>query len=294
MIKQIGWIGTGILGTEIVKVLLKNGVNVSVYNRTKEKAYSLMKYGAKIEGSILDLFLQFKVVFCCLGSQEAFDSLINNSELNKINRDLILVDISTISPKDSINNAKKLGLLNIKYIESPVSGGKEGAINGIMTAICSGDSVSFGYISNILNYFCTNIHYVGKHGNAQKLKIINNLAESINLICASEVILLGLKLGFDISTLKAVLTTARGRSVYMDLLLERLFNKITDVAVTLDVRTKDLSLAQELLNDTNLETQLSSVVIELFKKTKEIYGPSEDQSKCFDIIQSILEKKKVN
>ena len=60
-------------------------------------------------------------------------------------------------PEEFINNAKKLGLLNIKYIESPVSGGKEGAINGIMTAICSGDSVSFGYISNILNYFCTNI-----------------------------------------------------------------------------------------------------------------------------------------
>jgi 3-hydroxyisobutyrate dehydrogenase-like beta-hydroxyacid dehydrogenase len=288
--EKIGWIGTGILGTEIVKTLLRKGINVSIYNRTKEKADNLVQYGAKIEDNLLDLFSKSTIIFSCLGSQDAFRSLIelNINVLNKRKKKKILIDISTISPQDAISNAVSLKLINVNYIESPVSGGKEGANQGIMTAICSGNIKFFVLIKNLLSYFCSNIHYVGEHGNAQKLKIINNLAESINLLCASEVILLGLKLGFDVGILKDILTTARGRSTYMDLLLERLYNQTDDIAVTLDVRTKDLALAKALLEQVELKANLSNIAIELFEKTKKIYGLSEDQSKCFDAIQSLV------
>lgn len=285
---NLGWIGTGILGRAIIKELLGSGINVIIYNRTVNKTNELINCGATLANNIDDLFLKSNIIFTCLGNSEAFNNLILSriKKLNINNEKKTIIDLGTISPESAIDNARLLRSCMMNYIECPVSGGPEGAANRTMTAICAGDKDIFSENHQILRIFCTNIHYVGEHGNAQKLKIINNLAESINLLCASEVILLGTKLGFKISTLRDILTTARGKSTYMDLLLERLYQNINEPTVTLDIRTKDLALAESLLNKNNFNSTLSFSTIKTFKKVKTIYGPLEDQSKCYDLLRN--------
>ncbi|PJD91618.1 MAG: hypothetical protein CK424_06215 [Legionella sp.] len=283
----IGWIGTGILGSAIVEQLLSKHFQVKIYNRTKNKCKPLVDQGAIQADSILDI-LHCETIFVCLGNEDAFQELIlaNAPYLDVTQKKITLIDLSTTSPDFAIDVSKRLQAFNISYLESPVSGGQEGAKNGTMTAICAGDLDVFGQAVILLKHFCSSVHYVGNNGDAQKLKIINNLAESINLHGASEVVSLGLKLGFDIDTLRAVLTTARGKSAYMDILLNRLAENIEHVAVTLDVRTKDLFLAHALLKQTELDLVLSKMTIDLFEATKKVFGAQADQTECFHHIQN--------
>lgn len=295
---NVGWIGTGILGSAIVKRLLACEINTFIYNRTHRKANLLKKNGACVCNSVSEVFKKCQVVFLCVTGSKAFDDLIlvNLPELkNKNKSKKILIDVSTVNPDFSKSTSNILKKHGVAYFDCPVSGGVKGALSGKMTAICSGNKNIFLKIHQIISFFCDNIEYVGSIGKAQELKIINNLAESINLVCASEVILLALSLGHNIKNIKKVLSKARGRSAYMDLLLEKLTTKNTKVDVTLEVRMKDLLLANDLIKKNLSKLKLSSLVLNIFKKTIKHSDLYSDQTKCFDYIEKQhAQKKKCN
>lgn len=293
---NVGWIGAGILGSAIVKRLQARGINTFIYNRTHKKANLLKKNGAYACNSVSEVFKKCRFIFLCVTGSKAFDDLIlvnlsklkNNGENKKI-----LIDVSTVSPDFSKYASNTLRKHGISYFDCPVSGGVEGALSGKMTAICSGNKNIFLKIRWIISSFCENIEYVGSIGKAQELKIVNNLAESINLVCASEVILLALSLGHNINSIKRVLSKARGRSAYMDLLLEKLTTKDTRVDVTLEVRMKDLLLANGLMKKNLSRLKLLSLVLNIFRETIKYSDLHSDQTKCFDFIErQHVQKKK--
>lgn len=283
---KIGFIGTGILGSAIVKKLLSHGLYVNVYNRSSHKAEALSQFGANVCFSISKLLHDSQVIFFCLSNEDATYQILKSDFSQDKSSGKTIIDLCTASTDYAKEVAFKLKFMGAGYIECPVSGGVVGAMNGTLTAICAGDRVIFDAHKYILKYFCKHIHYTGCYGNAQQLKIINNLAESINMLCAAEVITIARNLGFNIDIIRDVLTTARGKSDYMTILLDNIYSHDKNVAVTLDVRLKDLKLAMNLIQDTGINPVFSECANTLFTETLNIYGKSEDQSKCLEIVKN--------
>jgi 3-hydroxyisobutyrate dehydrogenase-like beta-hydroxyacid dehydrogenase len=284
---QIGLIGAGNIGFPIAKVFLKKGNGLSVFNRTKEKLIPLVKDGAQECKDVAGLFQSCTVVLICLSDYAAIMSTIPFDTLRKSgkrNKNQIVINISTIAPEESKLLAAEFAQCEINYLEAPVSGGPLKATDGLLGTIVSGNKPLFEEYKELFNVYCRDIFYAGPLGNALTLKIVNNLMETINLIGASEALVILERAGIDAASAHPVLSKMRGHSVYMDLLFERRIKNDQRVYATSKLRLKDLYLAGELIDKYFVDAQLGNYCIEHFQNVIEISGADVDQTTCYNVI----------
>jgi 3-hydroxyisobutyrate dehydrogenase-like beta-hydroxyacid dehydrogenase len=264
--ERIGWIGTGILGTAIVKRLLTQNIAVTVFNRTEEKTRVLVENGAKLASSPRAVAEECSTIFLCLVGHEA--------------KDLCIIDTSTISPAFARSLAERLLQFGLDYLEAPVSGGPENARLGKLACILAGSQVQVQKHQELMATFTSSLHYVGLSGNAQTIKVLNYLAEIINLLGAAEVLSIGLRAGVDLDTLHSVLPTMRGYSTYMGVLLDQLINPRDEVSFAVARRLKDLKLAHQVASDNAVAIPMGALAEQLFTLVLAQEGPLADQTAC--------------
>ncbi|BET95595.1 NAD(P)-dependent oxidoreductase [Xenorhabdus taiwanensis] len=290
---NIGFIGLGRMGQAICLRLLSHDITLRVYNRTPEKAINLLDKGAVWCNSPAELGAVCNIIFLCLSGEQVTETLLTDSKsslLYHCHPGCMIIDTSTISPESAAYNAHLAEAKGHIYISCPVSGGVEGANKGTLAAIVAVQPKVRAVIEPVISKFADKITWLTNHSDAQKLKIINNLAESINLLGAFEVLNIGLAHGIALDELHSVLTTCRGRSAYMDVALSFLTNSLKPSDVSLAVRCKDLCLASSLA-DTSKHYPISNTAIGLFHRVWEKYGDEQDQCEYFNFIN---EEKKLN
>lgn len=283
---KVGWIGAGSMGNAIVSKLLADGILVHIYNRTKANAEILVDKGALWADSPKEIALECKFIFLCLGSAEATDDVMWNLEdclSRQLDASHVVIDLSTTSPEQAICLASRLKKDTMaEYLECPVSGGVEGALSGSLAAIVAGSIDAFERCRNILNIFIKTVTFVEHRGRAQQLKILNNLAESINLCGALEVLYIARSLGFTVSEMERVFMSCRASSAYMKVALNYLKSECGSTGVSLNVRCKDLSLASSEADLSKYPMAQSATSI-LFR-TRELIGDQGDQCDYFKLI----------
>lgn len=127
-----------------------------------------------------------------------------------------IVDTSTISPmasKDFAADAKKKDFI---FVDSPMSGGIPGAINGTLTFMVGCDKEHFDNVKTVLLGMGKNVFHCGGPGTGEIAKICNNLILGINMIALSEGLSLGEKLGIDTKVLSSIISVSTGRSWCVD------------------------------------------------------------------------------
>lgn len=277
----IGWIGAGTLGLALVDRLLSKGQQLILYNRTRSKVDHLASKHLSIAKTPSEIFSCSNVIFMCLSDKKAINEILSVTSYDSGNsKSKTVVNISTIDPGFSIELKNHFSHYSINYLDAPVSGGREGAIAGNLATICSGDEKAYLKVRSILDLFSREIHFYPGDGKAQSLKLINNLSESINLASASEILKIGKNLGFSMKELAPVLTSARGKSDYMSLLIDKIMNDdIGVVDVSLDIRLKDINLALKLVGDGWEDSNpLLNQAVEIFNKAYKKYGGCLDQT----------------
>jgi len=283
MNRSVGLIGLGRMGQAICQRLLVNQVPVHIHNRTKEKSVDLIRQGAIWATDMVALVREVRLLFICTSGSEAVQDVYYARDLGLLSclgAGSVVVDIGTLAPEA----AKALHAAFVEqgsdYIECPVSGGVEGALAGTLSAIVSGRAEAYELVQPLLKVFCATVSYVTEPGKAQRLKILNNLAESINLAGAIEVISQGLAQGLDLKSMAEVFTSCRGRSAYMDVALGYALSGGATSNVSLAVRCKDLDLAQERL-PSGQEYPFSNLAMTTFHKVKQVCGEQGDQCQYF-------------
>lgn len=285
--KKVGWLGTGVLGAAIVKRLLECGLEVVVYNRTVEKARELEAFGAQVASSPREVAATCEILFLCVKGEAAAESLLFDEDQGVTaagRRGICVVDTSTVSPDFAVSLHERLRQTDLHYLEAPVSGGREGALKGTMGMVIAGEQSAVDAARPVLDRFTAKLHYVGAPGKAQLIKVLNNLAESINLLAASEVIAIGLKAGIDLSTLHTALSSMRGYSTYMGVLFERMLAPSDTVSTSLAVRLKDLGLAHSVADQYDVSIPMGALAQQLFKLAAQQQDPEVDQTKCVQLL----------
>ncbi len=285
---KVGWIGTGVLGTAVVKRLLNQQFDVTVFNRTTEKARPVCDEGATLADSPRSLAQTCNPIFLCLSNHEAVESVIFNRSWGIVaahQAGIDIIDISTLNPDAACSLHSRTATVNLHYLEAPVSGGPENARLGRLSCLVAGAGDLFMRQREVLSAFTTSLHYIGPPGHAQLLKVINNLAESINLLAAAEVLTIALRAGMDLETLTNVLPTLRGYSVYMGVLLERLAHPREEISFALAMRLKDLKLAHQVAEGYAVPVPLGGLTEQLFALAVQQEGPRSDQTAAIRLYQ---------
>ncbi|CDR31447.1 2-hydroxy-3-oxopropionate reductase [Acholeplasma oculi] len=171
---KIGFIGTGIMGSPMIKHLHQNGYSLNIYNRTYEKALKLSAYG-NVHTSIESLTESSDIILLIVGYPKDVEDVV--LEIYKhAKKGTIIVDMTTSSPK----LATKLSNIGIEQeiylLDAPVTGGEPGAIEGTLSTMVGGPKDKFLVIEPLLKTFSKTITYVGTAGFGQYAKLANQIA----------------------------------------------------------------------------------------------------------------------
>lgn len=271
MIKNIGFIGIGVMGKSMVKNLLKKGFSVSIYTRTKQKALDVIKEGAFWCDSIAECVKQKELVITMVGYPKDVEEVYfgNKGILENAEKGTYVIDMTTTSPKLSqkiyLEGAKR----GISTLDAPVSGSDIGAAQGTLSIMVGGDKEAFAYCKPVLEALGKNIIYQGKAGYGQHTKMANQiaLAGAISGVC--EALTYGKSVGLDLQTMLDSISKGAAGSWQMDNMAPRILKEDFAPGFFIKHYVKDLNIALEEVEDRDF-------VLNVLQTVKNMYQTMEN------------------
>jgi len=169
---KIGVIGLGSMGQPIADNIIKAGFQVVVSSRTK-KTLDYFKNKATIADSPIDVIDQANIILFVLPTNKEIEEIV--SAANKRLKNKTLLNLSTISPKSSVELNKIIKKFGGEYVECLISGSRKPAIDGTLLLLTAGSTKKLDSFSDLFNSFSRKTVHCGKIPNASKMKLANNL-----------------------------------------------------------------------------------------------------------------------
>lgn len=263
---KIGWIGLGAMGTPMASRLYNAGFDISVYNRTESKANVFKEKGVAVYSSTPELANHVDLTFVMLSDKKAIDSaLVNDFWKNMSGK--IVINMSTISPSESIEINEKAKQYNVTYIEAPVSGSVGAAKAGVLLILTAGNHFIVSKLSNVFQHLGSRTFYLGEIGQGTGTKLsINTLLAQMG-VAYSEAMLLAKELGVNTEQFSEVISNSGINSPLFQAKKDMWLQDNYPPAFSLKLMAKDVRLAKNELGKERILPFLS--------KAEELYSGSE-------------------
>lgn len=240
---NIGFIGTGIMGSPIARHLAEAGHTLTVYNRTKEKAEKLSDI-AYVASNIEELTQKSNIIFMIVGYPKDVETVV--LEIFKTAKPgTIIVDMTTSSPSLAEHLYEMANQKNLYMMDAPVTGGEVGAIAGTLSIMVGGDEAYFDIIKPLLETFGKTIQYMGKAGNGQRTKLANQIAIAGTLAGTVESLYYANSLNLDLTKAFDIFMGGSASSTQMKTNGLHMINKYYEPGFYIKHFLKDLNLAIE-------------------------------------------------
>ncbi|MFD1037382.1 NAD(P)-dependent oxidoreductase [Virgibacillus byunsanensis] len=288
---EIGIIGVGNMGHHFARRFLNNGYKLVIYDKNQEALSYFENENAYIADSPKEVADRVEIVFVSLPTPAIVKQVAmgENGIIfgNKINT---YVDLSTTGQKVGIEVAKGLEEKGIRTLDAPVSGGVQGAVKGTLAVMASGEKIVFEKISPMLNIIGKNVFYVGnKIGQAQIVKVANNLLSGAALAITSEAVVLGKKAEIDPEVLISIFNAGSGRNTATtDKFPKSILTGKFDYGFTTDLMYKDLKLCMELAEELDVPMWLGSGVTQLWKYAVTQGGGNRDFTTIVNYLEEMV------
>ncbi|AAK41774.1 NAD(P)-dependent oxidoreductase [Saccharolobus solfataricus] len=263
---KVGFIGLGIMGFPMASNLLKAGYDLTVYNRTIEKAEKLGKMGAKVAHSPKEVAEVSEIVISMVTDAPDVEEVLfgENGVVKSNKRGLIFVDMSTNSPEFAKKVTKRLSEYGMEFLDAPVTGGDKGAREGTLTIMVGGKEDVFKRVEPIFKAMGKNIIHVGDVGSGQALKLCNQVVVALNMVSVVEGLLLARSLGIDDDKLFSVLSTGAANSFTVQYYLPKIMKGDLNPGFKAAHLKKDLKYAMEIANSKSLPLLGTSLALQLY------------------------------
>lgn len=283
-----GFVGIGRMGTPMATRLLNDGRKVCVFDRDEKAAEALVALGAKKVASAAAVASVAKTVFLSLPNPEIVQAvalgkggLIEGTQVKKV------VDFSTIGPRTAGILAKALGERDIAYVDAPVSGGIAGARNGKLAVMVSCPNAVFAEIESILKTFGSVFHLGEGAGQAQTMKLANNLLAAAAMVISSEAMVMGVKAGLDPKMMLAVINAGSGRnSATQDKFPRAVLPGTFDFGFATGLSYKDVRLCVDEAESLGVPMVVGAAVREMLAVTNALYGGDSDFTSICRVVES--------
>jgi 3-hydroxyisobutyrate dehydrogenase len=195
----IAFIGTGVMGRSMAGHLLAAGHPVHVFNRTREKAASLLEAGAHWHDSAGSAAAEAQVVITMLGFPKDVEEtyLAPGGILERAAKGALLVDMTTSSPLLARRISAAAAGRGLEALDAPVSGGDVGAREARLVIMAGGEAAAFERARPVLSLMGGNISHLGPAGAGQHCKMANQIAVAVGMIAWTEALAYARSAGLD-------------------------------------------------------------------------------------------------
>jgi 3-hydroxyisobutyrate dehydrogenase-like beta-hydroxyacid dehydrogenase len=278
---SIAVLGIGMMGFPMARRLCEAGHNVSAWNRSRAKAERLLPFGARVTDTPAQAVAEADLVITLLENGDIVeDVLFKQGTAEGLRAGTLVVDMSSIQPRQARDHAARLAALGVAHLDAPVSGGTVGAEQGTLAIMAGGKPAEF---ERALPAFAAlgRATHVGPHGAGQLAKLANQMIVGITIGAVAEALLLCEKGGADMAKVKQAISggfaDSRILQVHGQRMVERDFSKRAAIAVQL----KDMRNALSTASEVGFDAPITGLFEQLFAQAAE-HGLSElDHSALF-------------
>lgn len=271
---NIGFIGTGVMGTGIINNLLQVGYEVSVFNRTHSKANAVLNNGAIWRDTPAKVAQYSDITFTMVGYPKDVEEVWTSDDgvFAGAKKGSILVDMTTSTPRLAEQLAQTGADLGFKVLDAPVSGGDIGAKNGTLTIMVGGEQQVLDEIKPVLGVIGQQIVLAGSAGKGQHMKMSNNIGVAATVITMAESLVYAKAAGLDLESAYNVWRKGAAGSWSVDNYTPRIFQGDYAPGFYVKHLLKDLRIALDAAKEMDIDLPNTQLAEQLFERLSQEHG----------------------
>ena len=262
---KIAVLGIGLMGYPMARRLCQAGHSVSVWNRTLEKAARLAPFGATVHARADDAVRSASTVICLLENGAVVgDVLFSQGVAATLAADSLVIDMSSIQPREARDHAARLSEMGVAHLDAPVSGGTLGAEQGTLAIMVGGKSAEYDRAQTVFQVFGRATH-VGPHGAGQLAKLANQMIVGITIGAVAEALLLCEKGGASMAKVKEAITGGFADSRILQVHGQRMVDRDFAPRGRMSVQLKDLRNALATAEEIGFDAPVTRLFEKLYR-----------------------------
>ena len=268
---KIGIIGTGMLGEAVGLHLLKSGYTLSVFNRTKSKTENLANNGATVVSSPMNVAKNSDLVITVVKDAASVKqvSFENDGIFDGKHDGLVVADMSTVNPSSAKEISKKFQENGIDFVEIPVMGGPNVAIDGKLVLMASGNKDAYERHKKVFETIAHKNFFLGDSGGAHSIKLAMNLQISMLALALSEGITLTRKAGFEPEKFLEILNSTYFKTGMSENKAHNMIKDSFEPTFMLKNMTKDLGIINEAARSFNADLPMAKLASKVYQDAVE-------------------------
>jgi len=283
---NLGFVGLGVMGSQMVNRLLGKGHVVTGYNRTRSKAQWLLDKGMKWADSPRAVAAAADLTFAMVTNSAALSAVTDGSDgiLAGLGKGKMFVDMSTVSPAVSRGLAAKVREKGADMIDSPVSGSVITLQEGKLSVMVGGRRETFERAKPVLQDVGPKVTYVGDNGLALAMKIATNLSLAVQMLAFCEGVLLAEKSGISRETAVEVLTHSAIASPMVQYRGPFVLKQPDEAWFDVNMMQKDMMLALEMGRQLDVPLPTTAVTNEFLTAARGMGLVKKDFAVIFEVL----------
>lgn len=276
---KVGFVGLGIMGTPMAEHLIKAGHEVFLFS-IPSIPDSLVQAGGKACASGKEVAQNADIIITMVPDTPHVAAALfdPNGIAEGLSAGKIVVDMSSISPVETKEFAKKINALGCEYLDAPVSGGQVGAVAATLSIMVGGKEETFNTVKPLFDLMGKNITLVGGNGDGQTAKVANQIIVALNIQAVAEALLFAAKNGADPAKVREALMGGFAGSKILEVHGERMIKGTFDPGFRISLHQKDLNLALSGARELDLNLPNTANAQQVFSTCAALGGSGWDHS----------------
>ena len=283
---NLGFIGLGNMGGNMVARLLDKGRNLTGYNRTRSRAQWLVDKGMRWADSPREVTAQAEIIFTMVTNEEALEAVVEGPDgvLAGLNESKVFIDMSTVAPAASRALAERVRGKGSDMLDAPVSGSVATLEQGKLSIMVGGRAETFARVKPVLEDIGPRVTHVGVNGLALVMKIALNLQLAAQMLAFSEGVLLAEKSGIARRAAVDVMLLSAIASPMLHYRGPFIFSPPAQGWFDVNMMQKDMLLAMELGRQLNVPLPTTAASNEYLTAARALGMEKKDFACVFDVL----------
>jgi 3-hydroxyisobutyrate dehydrogenase len=285
---RVAFLGLGIMGSGMAQRLLGAGFPLTVYNRSRDKAASLVTGGARLAASPREAAASADVIISMVADDPASRSLWlgDDGALAGAAGGTSLVECSTVTVGWVKELARAAAARGCGLLDAPVTGSKTHAASGELNFLVGGSPEALEKVRPVLAAMSRSVTHLGPTGSGALVKLINNFVCGVQVASLAEALALIERSGLDRERALEVLTNGAPGSPLFKTVAGRMTKPDYTPNFLLKLMAKDLAYALNEGHGHGLELTTAGAALELFKKAAAASHADQDMSAVMELFRS--------
>ena len=265
--KKVGFIGLGVMGSNMAKNLINHVDQLNIISRNSKKTFnftSKLKKNKKLKifDKLEDLARQSNIIISCVGNDRDLKDIFLTKKgiINYVSKNTVIIDHTTASAEITEVLHKKFLIKKCLFYDAPVSGGEIGAINGTLSIMVGGNKKKINLIKNIVSNYSKSIVYMGKSGNGQLTKMVNQICVASIIQGLAEGLFFAKKKKLNVDNLIKVIGNGAGQSWQFDNRTKTMWDNKFNFGFMNKLMLKDLKIILKETKNVNIDLPITKII----------------------------------